>query len=97
MTYQRTDEELNHLSSKEKTAFLKLHKLGCPVKIWFQLDPEYMDYRGLFWIDTEEDEKGFLDYYDNYFGSEKMTKVLEKADLYFEWENSAVACVHKNY
>lgn len=95
MKYQRTDEELNHLNSKQKTAFLKLQKLGCPVKIWWQNDLKYMEYRGLFWIDSEEYEaEEFLDYYSNYWGSEVLTKTLEKAGLYYEWQNSAVACVH---
>ena len=95
MNYQRTDSDLDHLTSKQKTAFLKLQKMGCPVKIWWQNDPQYTEYRGLFWIDSEEDENDFLEYYDNYWGSDKMNTVLKKAGLYFEWQNSAVACVYE--
>lgn len=95
MIYKRTDEDLNHMNSKQKTAFLRLQKLGCPVKIWWQKDPKFMDYRGYFWIDSEEyDSELFLDYYDNYMGSEKLQSILDKAGLYFEWQNNSVACVY---
>lgn len=97
MNYTREDEELAHMPSKVKTAFLKLQKLGCPVKIWWQTDPNYMDYRGYFWISTEETSSWeWLDYYSTALvcGSEKLREILDKADLYFEWENPAIAGVY---
>jgi len=95
--YSIDDEELQHLTAKQKRCFLKLQKMGVPVKIWYQNNPEYEDYRGLFWIDTEEEmSECFLDYYGMPWGSEKLNKVLESADLYYEWANAAYAHVYES-
>ena len=72
-------------------AFLKLQAAGCPVKIWDGHD------RGHFWIDAEEPEaEGWLDYWSTslMLGSDRLNKILEGAGLYFEWHNSAYACVY---
>jgi len=75
-----------------KKAFTELKNLGCPVKEWHD------DSRGHFWIDAEEPEANeWLDYWnDDFSGSEKLVEILEKNDLYFEWENSAIANVYDN-
>ena len=89
-------EEINHMTEDSIKAFIELKRLGCPVKIWWQNDRKYMDYRGYFWIDAEEyDAEGWLDYNSDYWGSEKLQSILGKHGLYFEWQNSAVACVYK--
>ena len=62
-----------------------------------QTNPKYMDYRGYFWISTEETSSWeWLDYYSTALvcGSEKLREILDKADLYFEWENPAIAGVY---
>lgn len=88
--YQMKKEELieEEMAPNAIKAFLKLQSLGCPVKTW-----SYGD-RGHFWIDAEEPEaEGWLDYYGNYSGSEVLNDVLKQNGLWFEWQNSAVACV----
>lgn len=77
------------MTRKARTAFNQLKKIGVPVKEWHD------DSRGHFWIDAEEpDAPLFLDYYDLYWGSARLNKILEVNDLYFEWHNSAYACVY---
>ena len=89
MKYTRNDEELAHMPSKVKTAFLKLQSLDAPVKIWHQNNPKYMDYRGYFWLSGEEGKDEWLDYYSNFWGSERLNDILNKAGLYWEWQNPA--------
>ena len=104
MTYNKesfknefSSEEVSHMTKSSISAFIKLKKAGCPVKVWHQNDPKYMDYRGYFWIDTEESgAESWLDYYNQMMGHEKLVDILDTAGLYFEWENSAVACVFDN-
>lgn len=72
-------------------AFITLQEAGCPVKTWDGGN------RGHFWIDAEEPEaEGWLDYWasDLMFGSDRLNGILEDAGLYFEWYNSAYACVY---
>jgi hypothetical protein len=72
-------------------AFIELQKAGCPVRTW------YYDDRGHFWLDAEcESADEWLDYWnmDLMCGSEKLNSILEKHGLYWEWQNSAVGCVH---
>ena len=72
-------------------AFLLLQEKGCPVKTWNGGD------RGHFWIDAEEMEaEGWLDYWSTSLmaGSEELNDILSDHDLYFEWYNSAYACVY---
>ena len=72
-------------------AFLELQAAGCPVKTWEAGD------RGHFWIDCEEPEaEGWLDYWNMTLmsGSDRLNQILEGAGLYFEWYNSAYACVY---
>ena len=90
-----TKEELKEegMESHAIDAFLKLQSRGCPVKTW-----SYGD-RGHFWISAEE--PGFsewLDYWSTALiaGSEILNDILEHYGLYFEWQNSAVACVYDN-
>jgi len=90
-------DELEHLTQSELTAFEKLYELGAPVKIWWQTDPKFQDYRGVFWLDSEDDATGeWLDYYNNFWGSDKLNKVLKDSGLYFEWNNAAYASVYRN-
>ena len=95
MTQKLTIEELLEEGMKTHAAhaFIKLQDLGCPVKTWYQND------RGHFWIDSEESSsEEFLDYWNTnlMFGSQVLTDVLEEHGLYFEWQNSAEACVYDN-
>jgi len=77
------------LVTKARRAFLKLQKMGVPVKIDIQ------GHGGHFWINAEEHgAESHLDYYDLYWGSEKLQKVLSDNDLYFEWVNAAAASVY---
>lgn len=78
------------MNSNAEKAFKELEKLGCPVKEW------YDDSRGHFWIDGEEcGAEVWLDYWGGLMcGSDKLNEVLDKYDLFFEWENSVVACVY---
>jgi len=88
------DEDNEHMSDVVFNAYVNLVQAGCPVKIWWQVKPGYQDYRGYFWIDTEEQGAGmWLDYNGKYDGSERLATILSDAGLYFEWENSAVASV----
>jgi hypothetical protein len=96
MKYTREDEELAHMPSKVKTAFLKLQKLGAPVNVWHQNNPKYMDYRGYFWLSGEECKEEWLDYYSNFWGSDELNDILNKAGLYFEWENPAWGNVYNS-
>ena len=92
--YTRQDEELAHMPNKVKTAFLKLQKMGVPVKIWHNVDPNYSEYRGYFWIDCEEqDNKIFYDYWEMYLDP-KCEDILETAGVYSEWYNPAYLCVY---
>lgn len=89
-------EEINHMTPESIKAFIELKKLGCPVDIWYQNKKGYQDYRGYFWIQAEdENAEIWLDYYSDYWGSDKLQKTLEKYGLHFEWQNSAVACVYE--
>ena len=89
-------DELEHLTPSALVAFEKLHELGAPVKIWHQTNPEYQGYRGYFWLDSEEDATGeWLEYYSNFWGSEKLNKILKDSGLYFEWDNAGYASVYK--
>ena len=89
------DEENEHMTAEIFTAYSELVELGCPVKIWHQLDREYQDYRGFFWLSAEEEgAEEWLDYWSNYSGSDKLNEILKKANLWFEWQNSAVGCVY---
>jgi hypothetical protein len=96
MKYTREDEELAHMPSKVKTAFLKLQKLGAPVNVWHQNNPKYTDYRGYFWLSGEECKEEWLDYYSNFWGSDELNDILNKAGLYFEWENPAWGNVYNS-
>ena len=89
MKYNRNDEELAHMPSKVKTAFLKLQSLNAPVKIWHDTNPNSQNYRGYFWISAEEGKDEWLDYYSNFWGSERLNDILNKAGLYWEWYNPA--------
>lgn len=92
---QYTKEELleEGMEPHAVKAFLKLQSMGCPVKTWYHGD------RGHFWIDAEEYEaSGWLDYWSTGLmcGSQVLNDVLNYHDLYFEWQNSAVACVYNS-
>jgi hypothetical protein len=79
------------MKSNARKAFNELKKLGCPVKEWHNSE------RGHFWIDGEEEDAGeWLDYWSMglMMGSDLLNEVLEENGLYWEWENSAVGCVH---
>jgi len=89
MKYNRNDNELAHMPSKVKTAFLKLQSLNAPVKIWHDTNPNSQNYRGYFWISAEEGKDEWLDYYSNFWGSERLNDILNKAGLYWEWQNPA--------
>jgi hypothetical protein len=92
--YTRQDEELAHMPSKVQTAFLKLQKMGVPVKIWYNVDPNYGEYRGYFWIDCEEEDgELFYDYWEMY-KNEKCEDILNSAGVYSEWYNPAYLCVY---
>lgn len=89
------EDDLQHMTAKVKKCFRKLEAMGVPVKVWYQTERGYEDYRGYFWIDAEcGGSEKWLDYYGNYEGNEKMNKILDDAGLYFEWYNSAFACVY---
>lgn len=91
--YEYTKEDLieEEMESHAVDAFLKLQSMGCPVRTWYEGD------RGHFWISAEEPESSeWLDYWNMKLmcGSEILNDVLEHHGLYFEWQNSAVACVY---
>ena len=93
-TFTYTKEELVEdygMTVTAAVAFLALQKAGCPVKTWDGGD------RGHFWIDAEEPEaEGWLDYWNTslMMGSDELRDTLSDHDLYFEWSNSAYACVY---
>lgn len=93
-TFTYTKEELVEeygMSISAAVAFLALQEAGCPVKTWEGLD------RGHFWIDAEEPEsEDWLNYWSMNLmtGSDRLNEILEEAGLYFEWHNSAYACVY---
>ena len=90
---KKTRTELKELGMEPHAikAFLILQKKDIAVMTWDD------DSRGHFWIwcegITDETELN-LEYYDNYFGSDKLNKILEDNGLYFEWYNSAQANVY---
>jgi hypothetical protein len=89
--YLMTEQELieEGMAPHAIKAFLKLQSLGCPVKTWYHGD------RGHFWIDGEASEaEEWLDYYHNFIGSDPLNDILSANGLWFEWQNSAVACVY---
>jgi len=91
-----TAEETSHMTKKSISAFIKLKKLGCPIDVWYQNKVGYEDYRGFFWIKAEdEDAEQWLDYWNVMEGHERLNKILSDYGLYFEWNNSAVACVYE--
>tara|TARA_R100000988_G_scaffold68123_1_gene34775 strand:+ start:3370 stop:3633 length:264 start_codon:yes stop_codon:yes gene_type:complete len=84
----------NKRTKKQTIAFNKLKQLGIPVKN----SDDYDDDRGVFWIDCEEyGAELHLDYWSTQLmcGSDKLNKILNEAGLYFEWYNSAYACVYE--
>jgi len=93
MLYTHEKEELveDYMTEKAADAFLALQKAGCPVKVWESGN------RGHFWIDAEEPEaEGWLDYWSMELmtGSPRLNEILGEFGLYFEWYNSAYACVY---
>jgi hypothetical protein len=45
-------------------------------------------------LNTENFENSmYLDYYGNYWGVDSLNEMLEKADLYSEWNNCAVSAI----
>lgn len=79
------------MKSNAKKCFNELKKLGCPVKEW------YDDSRGVFWIDAEEpNAELWLNYWDMNlsFGSQKLNDILDKNNLWWEWQNSAYGNVY---
>jgi len=95
-TSEFTAEETSHMTKQSIRAFIKLKKLGCPVDVWYQNKRGYEDYRGFFWINAEEEgAEQWLDYWHVMAGHDKLTKILSDNGLYFEWDNSAVACVYE--
>jgi hypothetical protein len=76
--------------AKAQKAFNELKALGAPVKS----SEGYPD-RGYFWLSAEEEmSELWLDYYSNYWGSDKLNEILEKYGLFKEWYNPAYACVY---
>ena len=89
--YTREELKEEGMAPHAIDAFLKLQSMGCPVKTWYDGD------RGHFWISAEEPESGeWLDYWSTSLicGSDVLNDVLSYYGLYFEWQNSAVACVY---
>lgn len=89
--YQQIIKTVTDMTRNARKVFNKLKKLGCPVKEWHD------DSRGHFWIDAEEPEaEGWLDYWNPNlsFGSDQLNEILNSNGFYWEWENSAVGCVH---
>jgi hypothetical protein len=77
------------MKANARKAFNKLKKLGCPVREWHGND------RGHFWIDAESDiNDGWLDYWSNYQGHDKLNEILNSHDLYWEWYNPGYGCVY---
>lgn len=77
-------------------AFEELRKLNIAVQRNWGDDKSHED-RGYFWIWCEgitAETEYHIDYWNKYEGSEKVQSILEKHDLYFEWENSAVASIY---
>mgnify|MGYP000674079062 CR=1 FL=1 len=80
------------MKSNARKAFNELKKLGCPVEDYW-----YDDSRGHFWINGEHEDAGeWLDYWsmELMMGSDQLNDILNSNGLYWEWENSAVGCVH---
>ena len=79
------------MKAKARKCYNELKKLGCPVKEWHD------DSRGVFWIDAEEpNAESWLNYWDMNlsFGSQKLNDLLDKYDLWWEWQNSAYGNVY---
>ena len=92
-----TQEEINHLTPEQLDAFIKLDKLGVPVKIYDQQNPKLEDYRGVFSIDSEEEGcELFVDYFNpaKFMGTDEMNKIIYDAGLYWDWENPGWINVH---
>lgn len=75
--------------TKAKKAFELLKKKGVPV----YSSENYGD-RGYFWISGEDGKEEWLDYYNNFFGSDELNEILMEHDLFFEWHNPGYACVY---
>jgi hypothetical protein len=79
------------IKTKVNKAFKELEALGAPAK-----SSECYPDRGLFWLDAEDDTDGvWLDYFNLYWGSDKLKEILGKYDLYFEWDNPGYASVYE--
>lgn len=79
-------------------AYNKLREMNIAVMQW-DSGPETADHRGHFWIWSEgiTVETGVhTDYYNNFWGSDTLNKILENAGLYSEWSNPAYSCVYDN-
>ena len=77
-------------------AFNELKKMNIAVQKNWGEDKMHED-RGYFWIWCEglTDETSIhIDYYNNFEGSTELRSILDKYDLYFEWENGAAASVY---
>lgn len=78
------------MKANARKAFNKLKKLGCPV-----MESDIYPGRGHFWLDAESStNEGWLDYWSNYFGSDKLNEILTAHDLYWEWHNPGYGCVY---
>ena len=77
------------MTPNAKKAFKELKKLGAPVH-----SSEGYPERGFFWISAEDENAGeWLDYFTNYWGTDKLQEVLGKYGLFFEWSNPGFANV----
>jgi hypothetical protein len=78
------------MTKNAEKAFNELKEMGVPVR-----SSEGYGDRGYFWISAEEGEESevWLDYYSNFWGSDKLNAVLDKYGLFFEWYNPAYANV----
>ena len=85
------ENELKNLTEKQKKCYKELCDLGITLK------PVY-EGSGLFICDTEDDEnRKWLDYNNIYWGVDEVRLILMNYEMYFEWENPAVATFWELY
>ena len=90
-------EEINNLLNEDND-FIKqyCYDRDDMKKKWGD-DYEYYKDTSIQYIIITEDipEGGHIEYFSNYSGSEKINEILDKYNLWYDWENEAIASVYK--
>ncbi len=92
------DEINNYLKDKFSGGFEKQYCFDREdiLEKWGDDSMYYQDTSIQYIINTEDiPEKGDIEYFTNYSGSDKINKIFNKYNLWFDWENECIVGVYK--